>query len=183
MHTNIVFTLTGTDRVGIVEKVTGLFLDLGGNVETSRMVRLGGEFAMLMLVTLPSAQLGHLDPHVNELTAQGFKVSTQQTRPVVNVASGVQHHIHVQGADHEGIIHEIAAYLSERGINIEAMDTETTPAATTGAPLFSMKALVRVPTQVMHQDWQDELDAVAQRLNVDVKFQESEFAEESNRQS
>jgi predicted amino acid-binding ACT domain protein len=43
-----------------------------------------------------------------------------------------------------------------------------------------MKALVRVPTQVMHQDWQDELDAVAQRLNVDVKFQESELFADSD---
>ncbi len=53
MRTDIVFTLTGTDRIGIVEEVTGVLLGLEGNVETSRMVRLGGEFALLMLVSLP----------------------------------------------------------------------------------------------------------------------------------
>jgi glycine cleavage system transcriptional repressor len=172
MHTpttNLVFTLTGTDRVGIVEEVTGLFLDLGGNVETSRMMRLGGEFAMLMLVALPSEKLANLDERLNRLTVQGFKVTTQQTvAGHAKTATGVAHHIHVQGADHEGIIHEIAEYLSGHGINIETMDTETKPAPTTGAPLFSMKALVWVPSALTHKDWEDELDAVGQRLNVDI---------------
>ncbi|NJM41861.1 MAG: transcriptional regulator [Anaerolineae bacterium] len=168
-HTNLVFTLTGTDRVGIVEEVTGLFFDLGGNVETSRMVRLGGAFAMLMLVALPSGQFGELEERLQRLTAQGFKVTTQQTEAAhAKTATGVAHHIHVQGADHEGIIHEIAEYLSGHGINIETMDTETKPAPTTGAPLFSMKALVLVPSALTHKDWEEELDEVGQRLNVDI---------------
>ena len=49
MRKNIVFTLTGSDKIGIVEEVTKVFLDHNGNVETSRMARLGGEFAILML--------------------------------------------------------------------------------------------------------------------------------------
>ncbi len=170
MHTNIVFTLTGTDRVGIVEEVTGLFLGLGGNVETSRMVRLGGEFAMLMLVALPAEQLAGLEANLHSLTAQGFKVTTQQTElaRAQSLAAGVPHQIQVRGADHEGIIHEVAAYLSERGINIESMNTETTPAATSGTPLFSMDARVIVPQALLSQSWQAALDGVGQRLNVDI---------------
>jgi len=53
MRTNIVFTLTGPDRIGIVESVTKMLLGHGANVESSRMTRLGGEFAMLMLVSMP----------------------------------------------------------------------------------------------------------------------------------
>ena len=52
-RTNVVFTLTGTDRIGLVDDITELLLALDGNVETSRMARLGGEFAVLMLVSLP----------------------------------------------------------------------------------------------------------------------------------
>ena len=48
---NLVLTLTGPDRIGIVESVTGLLVARGGNVEMSRMARLGGEFAILMLVS------------------------------------------------------------------------------------------------------------------------------------
>ena len=42
MRTNIVFTLTGTDRIGLVNDLTELLLALDGNVEASRMARLGG---------------------------------------------------------------------------------------------------------------------------------------------
>ena len=73
MRTNIVFTLTGTDRIGIVEGITKLLLDLGGNVETSRMSRLGGEFAVLMLVSLPAGQLANLDKSTQTLMQQGFR--------------------------------------------------------------------------------------------------------------
>ena len=40
-RTNVVFTLTGTDRIGLVDDITELLLALDGNVETSRMARLG----------------------------------------------------------------------------------------------------------------------------------------------
>ena len=54
MRTDIVMTLTGPDRVGIVEELTEALLGVRANVETSRMARLGGEFAVLMLVSVPS---------------------------------------------------------------------------------------------------------------------------------
>ena len=74
----------------------------------------------------------------------------------------------MRGADHEGIIHEVAHYLSERGINIESMDTETTAAATSGTPLFSMDARVVVPQALLSQNWRAALDGVGQQLNVDI---------------
>ena len=52
-----------------LEQVTGLLLDRGGNVETSRMARLGGEFAILMLVSLPSESLSDLERDLEALTA------------------------------------------------------------------------------------------------------------------
>ncbi len=61
MQTNFILTLTGPDRIGIVDKVTGLLLERGGNVETSRMARLGGEFAVLMLVSMPSERFADLE--------------------------------------------------------------------------------------------------------------------------
>lgn len=60
MQTNFVLALTGPDRMGIVDEVMGLLLERGGNVETSRMARLGGEFAVLMLVSMPSEEFSAL---------------------------------------------------------------------------------------------------------------------------
>jgi len=39
----LVLTASGRDRVGIIEEMTELLLRYEGNVESSRMVRLGGD--------------------------------------------------------------------------------------------------------------------------------------------
>jgi glycine cleavage system transcriptional repressor len=171
MRTNIVLTLTGTDRIGIVEGITKLLLDLGGNVETSRMSRLGGEFAVLMLVSMPAGQLANLDKSIQTLIHQGFKVTTSLTEQTYAeaYAGWLPYKIEVLGADHEGIIHEIAHTLSQFGINIESMDTETTQAPNSGAPLFSMAALVAVPPRLSGQNWGAALEEAGRNMHVDIK--------------
>src|SRR5205823_5325998 len=118
---------TGPDRIGIVDELTGLLLRRGGNVEASRMARLGGEFAVLMLVSLPAEQVAGLDEGLGGLTSRGYKVTiTPAERAEAEPRPGWSpYRIEVRGADHEGIIHEVAHYLSERGINIESVDSES----------------------------------------------------------
>ena len=106
------------------------------------MARLGGEFAVLMLVSMPAEQFAGLDEGLGRLTAQGYKVTTTPAeRTYAEAHPGwLPYRIEVQGADHEGIIHEVAHYLSGRGISIESVDSESTPAPTSGSPLFAMTA-------------------------------------------
>ena len=169
MRINIVFTLTGPDRIGIVEAVTKMLLDHDGNVESSRMARLGGEFAMLVLVSLPSEGLAGLESVVGDLTDQGYKITTSRTAAGHEMPPGwLPFQVEVEGADHEGIVHEVARYLSERGINIESMETGVTPAPLSGTPLFTMTAIVAVPPALADQGWQAALQGVGDRLNVDI---------------
>ena len=129
MPKTFVLTLTGPDRIGFVDEVTGLLLERGGNVETSRMARLGGEFAVLMLVSMPTEQFPSL----------------------------------------EGIIHEVAHYLSEHGISIESVDSECTPGSTSGVPLFAMKTRVIVPPSLSGKGWEAGLDEIGDRMNLDIR--------------
>jgi glycine cleavage system transcriptional repressor len=170
MRQNHVFTLTGPDRIGIVEEVTHLLLARDGNVETSRMTRLGGEFAILMLVSVPADQVAGLSQDVETLIAQGYKITIGQTEQTYTDKhrGWLPYQIEVQGADHEGIVHEIAHYLSQQGINIESMDTELVPAPMSGAPLFTMTAQVIVPPDQIDQQWVAALEGVGHHLNVDI---------------
>src|SRR3954451_1044215 len=171
MQRNFVLTLTGPDRIGIVDEVTGLLLDRDGNVETSRMARLGGEFAILMLVSLPAERFAGLDEDLGRLTTQGYKVTTTLAEQSYAQAhpGWLPYRIEVHGADHEGIIHEVAQYLSTRGISIESMDSECTPAPTSGAPLFAMTAEVVVPPDLSGQGWEAGLEEIGGRLNLDIR--------------
>jgi len=171
VRTTIVFTLTGTDRVGIVDEVTQLLLDCGGNIETSRMARLGGEFAILVLVSLSTDRLGVLETAILRLVAEGYKVTATPTVPKnAGVHTGwLPYQVDLKGADHEGIIHEIAHTLSGCGITIESMDTGTAPAPNSGAALFTMTALIAVPPNLSDRRWETTLAEAAHRLDVEIK--------------
>jgi glycine cleavage system transcriptional repressor len=176
MHTNFVLTLTGPDRIGIVDRLTGMLRDRGGNVETSRMARLGGEFAVLMLVSMPEDRYSGLDADLEGLAAEGYKVTTTATeRTYAETHPGwLSYRIEVHGADHEGIIHEVAHYLSGRGISIEAVDSETTPAPVSGSPLFAMTAQVVVPPGLAGQGWETGLEEVGNRMNLEIRVSASQ---------
>ena len=170
MHSNIIITLTGTDRIGIVEDVTRLLVGRGGNVEVSHMAHLASEFAILMLVSIPSEQLAGLETDMQSLIAQGYKVTTTQAKQTDAQAhtGWLPYQIEVRGADHEGIVNEIASAMRQRGINIESMDVQVVQAPVSGSPLFNMKGLVSVPSSLAGQPWEADLLNAGNRLNVDI---------------
>lgn len=171
MQKTYVLTLTGRDRIGFVEEVTRMVFQRGGNVETSRMARLGGEFAMLMLVSMPAEQFSSLEKDLESLAGSGHKITTTPVEHTYAESHGdwLPYRIEVQGADHEGIIHQIVRYLSEQGISIEAADSESTPAPTSGSPLFAMIARVVVPPGLAAAAWQSGLESMGDQMNLDIK--------------
>jgi len=170
MPKNIVLTLTGRDKVGIVKSVTSVIAKRGGNVESSRMARLGGEFAMLVLVSLAENELAGLDKDFTQLRGEGYQVLLVPTEDDSKKYAGwLPYEIEVTGADHEGIIHDISHHLASEGINIESMDTSSTPAPMSGTPLFTMKGIVLVPPNLTFHVWSDALEEIGDKLNVSVK--------------
>ncbi|TLM76826.1 MAG: transcriptional regulator [Actinobacteria bacterium] len=176
MLTEIVLTLTGPDRVGIVEEFTREVLALDGNVGTSRMARLGGAFAILMLVTLPVERVDDLEGAFGSLAAAGFKVTVTPTRSAAAApAAGTRYRIGVRGADHEGIVHGIAAGLAASGVNIDELETDAVPAPTTGTPIFSMDLLVSVREGTAEDAWRPALEDAAREADVDVTVEPADI--------
>lgn len=166
MGSAIVLTLTGPDRTGIVEEITRITLGLNGNVDTSRMVRLGGEFAVLMLANVPASRV-EVEAAFAPLVSQGYRLTVSATESS-SESTAPLYSVEVTGADHEGIINQIAARLAERGINIESMETGTVASPITGTPLFMMKAVIAVPSQTPDDEWVEALREAGHQANVDV---------------
>jgi glycine cleavage system transcriptional repressor len=175
MRTDLVFTLTGKDRVGLVDEVTGVLLHVGANVEMSHMARLGGVFAMLVLLSLPDESVVSAEASLRHLIDEGYRISFTETSP--DAAAAIEqwkpYRVSVHGADHEGIVHEIARGLSQQGITIEWAETSVTEAPVSGAPLFDMTTLVRVPPAVDSGDWIDAVIEAGRHVNVDVEVEPS----------
>lgn len=171
MNKEIVLTLTGHDRVGIVQEITKILVKYSGNVETSRMARLGGEFALLALIALDEKDLQPLETELQKLGDDGFQINLLPTEDdhAQKYAGWLPYEIEVLGADHEGIIYEITHHLAGQGINIEDMETTTAPAPMSGTPLFTMNATVLVPPQLPFHKWSDALEEIGDKLNVTVE--------------
>ena len=110
MHKQLVLTAVGRDRSGVVEEFTKLILHYDGNIEASRMVRLGGDFAMLVFVSAPENRVIELRRAVAELHYTKFDVLTRLSE--VGMEAEDPHvsrcTITVLGADHMGIINQVA---------------------------------------------------------------------------
>jgi len=172
MSKNIVLTLTGKDKIGLVGHVTSLVVKRNGNVASSRMARLGGEFAMLMLVTILDGDFTNLDADFQSLRGEGYQVTLVETEDDSKKYAGwLPYEIEVSGADHEGIIHEISHHLASQGINIESLDTSSMPAPMSGTPLFMMKGVVLVPPKMKFHVWNDAFEEIGDRLNVNVSVE------------
>ena len=137
------------------------------------MARLGGEFAVLMLITIPEEHVEGLDSSFEGLSSRGYRIATTPTeRPIPEVHPGWSlFRIEVEGADHEGIIHRVARHLSKQGISIEAMETETTSAPFGGIPLFNMSARVAVPPDLADPNWEAGLGEVGNQMNLEIRVQ------------
>ncbi len=171
MRRHLVMTFVGPDQIGIVDRVTRMILEYDGNVEESRMTRLGGEFAMLLLISVSARQIEELNSALADLEKEGFHASVRQTEPgkAVRYEGWLTYRLEVSGADNEGIIHSITHHLAEQNINVEIMDTNTAAAAMSGAILFSMTAIVVVPPELSYPDWRHRLDEIGDTMNVNIE--------------
>ena len=81
MQKKLVLTLSGHDRVGIVDKVTRIVLKHEGNVEASRMARLESEFAMLMLISVSQTMYESLHSGLDLLKGEGYHITMVAVSP------------------------------------------------------------------------------------------------------
>ena len=75
------------------------------------------------------------------------------------------------GADHEGIVHQVAEYLAKLRIQVDEMETHVTKAPVTGTPLFAMDASVQAPPEINLPQLKDKLEVLGDQLGVDIRLQ------------
>ncbi|NOX42229.1 MAG: glycine cleavage system protein R [Gammaproteobacteria bacterium] len=165
----IVITAVGQDRPGIVNDLSKTILDCGGNITESRMTVLGGEFALLMLVGSSDIVIEALENELRALQEKyGLAILFKRTELKAPIASRVPYNITVISMDHPGIVHDVAAYLSARNINIEEMDTSSYSAAHTGTKMFSLQMSISVPSDISIAKLREEFIGFCNDLNLDA---------------
>ncbi|HEY3998460.1 MAG TPA: ACT domain-containing protein [Candidatus Xenobia bacterium] len=171
MKKHLLLSLVGPDRTGLVDMISGAIFKHRGNLEDSRMAVLGGEFAMLLLVTVPDEARAELEAAVQEAAhGLGLLLTVKPTTPRRVPTESTALELRVEGMDHEGIVHDIVHFLAEQGVSVETLESSVTMAPHTGSPLFSMHLHLDVPPAMSLNVLEHGLVTVADRLNVTLEF-------------
>jgi glycine cleavage system transcriptional repressor len=168
----LVLSALGPDRVGLVAELTDYLTGRGANVEDSRMVILGAEFGIMILVSGPEAAIARVEADRGKLETQtAMSVVTRRTHdPAEHRAklAGLPCQLVAESLDRQGIVQVIAAELHRHGINIVALETTAYNAPISGSPLFRMEALIDVPRQLRLPVLREALDKLSAAENVDL---------------
>jgi len=173
-NAKLLVTAVGPDRVGFVDEITGVMVAHGANVEESRMARLTGEFAALLLIQVPENKVDQLTRELDKLRRMEVwirRVSADQSSLFQDYRL---YTLAVNGADHEGIIKTIAHSLNELGINIAELESDVVYAPTTGSPLFNMRAVLQVPPDLKIGTVEESLRGAGEEMCVSVQLEKAD---------
>jgi len=171
MNDFLVMTAIGEDRPGIVDELSSVLLDADLNIEDSRMSVLGGEFAIILLISGSPDALNNIQQQQARLEQTldlGLLLKTTQQRP--SESNQVPYSIKVVGMDNPGIVHRLTRFLSEHKINIEDLETESYPAPHTGTPMFAVYMTVDIPNELATSKLRDEFIELCDEQNLDTHF-------------
>ncbi|MEM9387706.1 MAG: ACT domain-containing protein [Pseudomonadota bacterium] len=164
----MVISAVGSDRPGLVHDLTAKILECGGNVMESRMVGLGSEFAMLMLIGGNWHTLARLEGELERLGEDRLAISVRRTEERAVRGDLLPYAVDVVCLDHEGIVSNLAGFFSQRGIEIAELSTRSYAAAHTGAAMFSVQMSVSIPSRVHIAALREEFMEFCDRLNLDA---------------
>ena len=129
-------TLVGKDRPGIVAHVTSALYEGGANLGETSMMRLGGNFSIMMMVRFSG------NTHALHDLVGGVAESLDLHLHIDHIDARLHDHripdvrISVYGADRAGIVAKVTGVLAEAGLDI--LELESDVGGTDAEPIYVM---------------------------------------------
>ncbi len=168
--TTFVLTVLGDDRPGLVDAIAVVVSDHGGNWERSQMARLGGKFAGIVQVTVPDRGADGLHAALVSLADSGGVHITIDRSGIEPSARGHRFVLTMVGTDRPGLVHSVSSALAAIGASIEELSTATKSAPMSGGEMFEATATVVLPPSIGVESVRGQLEALADRLMVDIEL-------------
>ena len=171
-------TAFGQDRPGIVAAVAEGLFQLRCNIEDTCMTRLRGEFAMMVMVKLPSELLpDHLATCVARFTEPlGLTVLCREVPKEAATPRSCSdipaYMLSVYGADRPGIVAKVARIVADHDGNIT--DVNTRVIGTPERPVYVMLLEVLLPPDQEPVELERALETLKSSWGVDVSLRTSE---------
>jgi len=171
MTTKLVISALGEDRPGIVDALSNIIYELGLNIEDSRMSVLGGEFAILLLISGEKVALDKLQADVSDIEqALQMRLLLKPTSDSTSMSNTLPYAVEVSALDHPGIVRNIASFFSSRNINIVDLETERYAAPHTGSPMFALHITIGIPAETNIAQLRAAFTETCDELNLDAEL-------------
>jgi glycine cleavage system regulatory protein len=163
---SLILTVVGPDRPGLVRALAEAVAARSGSWLESRMARLAGQFAGIVLVEAPDSLLDDL----HALESQGLQITVQNATSGPAVATGnLRLALEVVGNDRPGIVRDISQVLAASGVNIEELTTGVVSGSFSGETLFRLMASLRAPDMAAMGAVRAGLELLGNELMVDIQ--------------
>src|SRR5690606_14349276 len=173
MEKLLAVTAIGPDRAGVVRDLSQAVSSAGGSIRESRMIALGAEFAVLMLVSGNWHTPTKLASQLKELEEAGLTVTVRETR-ARPAESSAPYLVDVVTLDQEGIVYGLSNFFAARDLDIVEVSTRRYNAPHTGATMFSVQMTVSVPRNVHVATLRDEFLEYCDQNNLDAVMEPSQ---------
>jgi glycine cleavage system regulatory protein len=172
MH-DVILTLIGSDRPGLVELVASTVTRLGGNWLESRMAHLGGKFAGILRVQVPAEHLAVLVQTMEQLSRDGLRIVVETSAPLPSRENEPTVELECVGLDRPGIVRDITRVLAGSGANVEEIATDWSSAPMSGETLFRARIRASFRDEAELGGLRRGLEQVATDLMVEIRMVEA----------
>jgi glycine cleavage system transcriptional repressor len=164
-------TVISKDRPGIVADISEVLYRLGCNLEDSSCTMLGGDFAIILIVS-------HEKPFTRAGLSEEFRTQFDRTGLHVHVRSlhedeicpvkeeGELCLVSVYGSDQPGIVYRVTRELADRKVNITDLNTRLI--GTKDEPVYVLMLEAILPLEMTVEDVESLLAKLKKELNVEI---------------
>lgn len=141
----LAITAIGRDRTGLIRDLSQAISGSGGSIRESRMMALGSEFAILMLIAGNWHSVNKVRDRLAQLERGGELAIIIRDAEEPAAEASAPYHIDVVAIDQEGIVLRLASFFANRELEIAELGTRRYNAPYTGAAMFSVQMTVSLP--------------------------------------
>ena len=173
MHTQLVMTVIGPDRPGLVSALSNAIAAGDGNWLDSRMANLAGRFAGILLLEVPSARVADMRAALQHLEGMGLRIVVEQSAVEAAPADSARVlKLELIGHDRPGIVRDISRVLADQQVSISDFHTARSSSSFSGDAMFKATALLRLPADLDENALRLSLESLANELMVDLNMHE-----------
>ena len=171
MNTSIILTIIADDQPGIIEAVSKALKKHDGNWTQSSMSSLAGQFAGILLASVPSDNANACLVELKTLEAKGLRIIVRTSSDEAQAESVKEYSMGLVGNDRPGIVHDITRILASHKASVINLETSVEAASMGGGDLFKARAQMLIPESSDIFALESELEDIANDLMVDICFE------------